>query len=302
MLPHVRASSVSRALAIVGDRWTLLILREAFFGVRRFEEWRRRLCIARSLLTDRLRRLVEAGVLERALYAEMPPRREYRLTAMGRALYPVALMFRSWERRWGRRRQQSPIVHLRCGLATEPRCVCASCGADVDPRDSIPAEGPGSGRERRPPRRLHRRSTVSSAAGRTGPFLDEVVDLFGDRWTNLVLYAVFFGIRRFDAMRRELAIASNILADRLRRLTAAKVLSRTDVDDDCRVEYVLTERGRDLFAVVVTLMRWGDDWLAGRSGPPLVLRHRRCGRRLVAKVVCDRCLREVRPFDVGHVT
>src|SRR4029077_6040189 len=71
MLPHVRASSVSRALAIVGDRWTLLILREAFFGVRRFEEWRRRLCIARSLLTDRLRRLVEAGVLERALYAEM---------------------------------------------------------------------------------------------------------------------------------------------------------------------------------------------------------------------------------------
>src|SRR5438093_10546705 len=82
--------SVARALSVVGDRWTLLILRDAFLGVRRFEDLQADLGTTRHRLADRLRKLVEHGVLERVRYAERPPRFEYRLTAKGRDLSPVA--------------------------------------------------------------------------------------------------------------------------------------------------------------------------------------------------------------------
>jgi DNA-binding HxlR family transcriptional regulator len=86
--------SVARALEVVGERWTILILRDAFLGVRRFDDFQRSLRIARNVLTTRLQRLVQAGVLERRLYGERPERFEYRLTAMGLDLWPalVALM------------------------------------------------------------------------------------------------------------------------------------------------------------------------------------------------------------------
>ena len=103
-------------------------------------------------------------------------------------------------------------------------------------------------------------------------------------------------------MRRELAIATNILSDRLRRLVDARVLERIPCGERNGADYVLTERGRDLFSVVVTMMRWGDEWLAGAEGPPLVLHHRRCGRRLAAKVVCDKCGIELRPAEVRYRT
>src|SRR3954466_13822696 len=89
--------SIARTLEVIGDRWTLLILRDAFRGVRRFDDLQRDLGIARNILTDRLQKLVDHGVLMRRLYQERPPRYEYRLTRMGYDLSPalVALM------RWG---------------------------------------------------------------------------------------------------------------------------------------------------------------------------------------------------------
>ena len=80
--------SIARTLELVGERWTLLILRDAFRGIRRFDAFQRSLGVARNVLTDRLQLLVDAGILERHRYSERPPRDEYRLTDRGRDLYP----------------------------------------------------------------------------------------------------------------------------------------------------------------------------------------------------------------------
>jgi DNA-binding HxlR family transcriptional regulator len=88
--------SVARSLLVVGERWTLLIVRDVFLGVHRFDELHTELGIARSMLTERLRRLVEEGVLERVRYSDHPARYEYHLTAKGRDLGPVLTALRHW--------------------------------------------------------------------------------------------------------------------------------------------------------------------------------------------------------------
>ena len=93
--------SVARALEIVGERWTILIVRDAFLGVRRFDEFQRSLGVARNVLNTRLQRLVEAGVLERRRYQERPERFEYVLTDAGRELRPVVEALRDWGARHG---------------------------------------------------------------------------------------------------------------------------------------------------------------------------------------------------------
>lgn len=92
--------SVARALEVVGERWTLLILRDAFLGVRRFDDFQRSLGVARNVLNARLQRLVEHGLLERRRYQERPERFEYRLTEMGLDLLPVIEALMRWGDRW----------------------------------------------------------------------------------------------------------------------------------------------------------------------------------------------------------
>src|ERR1700682_4443887 len=92
--------SIARALDVVGEHWTLLLMREAFRGVRRFAGFIERLGIAPNILAVRLRRLVEHGILEERAYQERPPRVEYRLTAKGRDLYPVIVALLGWGDRW----------------------------------------------------------------------------------------------------------------------------------------------------------------------------------------------------------
>jgi DNA-binding HxlR family transcriptional regulator len=129
--------SVARALEVVGERWTILILRDAFLGVRRFDEFQRSLGVARNVLATRLQRLVDAGLLERVRYQERPERHEYRLTAMGVDLWPtvVALM------QWGDRHLAGPdgpplrLEHRDCGGEMTDRRTCAACGAELGPRD-----------------------------------------------------------------------------------------------------------------------------------------------------------------------
>jgi DNA-binding HxlR family transcriptional regulator len=132
--------SIARAMEVLGERWTFLILREAFYGVRRFSDMQRNLGIARNMLSTRLQTLVGAGILQRRLYQAEPERYEYRLTEAGRDLYPaiVTLM------RWGDKHLQGelgpPVIlrHNTCGHAADPRLVCAHCGEELQPRDVTP--------------------------------------------------------------------------------------------------------------------------------------------------------------------
>jgi DNA-binding HxlR family transcriptional regulator len=125
------------------------------------------------------------------------------------------------------------------------------------------------------------------------------VDLLGDWWTPLVLREAFYGVRRFDDFQRNLGIGRNILAQRLGRLVDEDMLERRPYQDHPqRHEYVLTAKGRDFFPVVAAMVRWGDRWLAGDDGPPVILRHTACEHDMQAEVVCSHC---GEPLDVRQV-
>lgn len=139
--------SIARTLEVVGERWTLLVVRDLFLGLRRFDELQEELGIARNVLAARLDKLVGAGVVERRPYSVRPPRHEYVLTAKGRALWPTihALM------RWGDEHVPTPggpptvVVHRgECGGEVDARGVCAGCGALLGTREVQALPGPGA--------------------------------------------------------------------------------------------------------------------------------------------------------------
>ena len=136
--------SVAQCLEVVGEWWSMLIVRDAFLGVSRFEEFQRRLGISRNILQQRLDSLVDAGVLARVPYCEHPPRDDYRLTDKGRDLWPVLTAMRQWGDRYA-----SPsgpplqVIHKSCGSVSNAVLVCDSCGERVGPRDVEAVVGPG---------------------------------------------------------------------------------------------------------------------------------------------------------------
>jgi DNA-binding HxlR family transcriptional regulator len=139
------ADSVSRTLGLVGEKWTLLILREAFFGVRRYGQLARNLRIPRPTLSARLRTLVDAGLLERARYATEPDRFEYRLTQAGIDLFPSIVGLMHWGDAHLAGPEGPPIVlrHHDCGDPADPYLACRSCGGAIDARNVTPERGAG---------------------------------------------------------------------------------------------------------------------------------------------------------------
>ncbi|WP_410872177.1 winged helix-turn-helix transcriptional regulator [Nocardia sp. A7] len=126
------------------------------------------------------------------------------------------------------------------------------------------------------------------------------VGIVGERWTPLILRDLFLGITRFEDLRRDLGIASNVLTDRLRALRDHEIVeTRVYQENPTRTEYVLTERGRDLYPVLTMLLAWGDRWLAGDDGPPLSVVHHDCGRVTEGVVVCGEC---AAPVTADNVT
>ena len=299
----IRANSVSRALAVIGDRWSLLMLAAAFQGARRFDDWRRVIGIATNVLAERLNRLVANGCLVRAPAGEGQRRQEYRLTPMGAAFYPTALMFWRFDRRWSARRRLQPasLVHTRCSATMMPSLVCAACRRPIHAREARYEDGPGAGYERMPPPKVSRRSTVQLDDGaKLEMLVGDSIDYFGDRWTQQVLAAFFLGAHRYEEIRAQTRISTNILADRLKLLTEHEMLARrASRADPARTEYALTAKGMDVYPIILTLMKWGDRWLATRDGPPLVLYHAPCGQRLDPIVVCDACDAEIDPREVS---
>lgn len=138
--------AIARSSAVVGERWVWVILRQAFNGARRFEDFQRGIGLARNVLTDRLNSLVDHGVLERRRYAEHAARDlfEYRLTPKGRALFPVYAALMQWGNEW----MDLPappvdLLHKPCGHRATARVVCSDCGQEMDVRDTEPLVGRG---------------------------------------------------------------------------------------------------------------------------------------------------------------
>lgn len=137
--------SIARSLAVMGDRWTMLILRNAFLRTRRFDDFQAQLGITRHLLAQRLAKLVDLGVLCKEPYHDRPPRYEYRLTEMGRDWYSVQLALVAWGDKWldGGKGPPLRLRHQTCGHLFKPVVVCSECGEAVDPRAVTPVTGPG---------------------------------------------------------------------------------------------------------------------------------------------------------------
>ena len=128
--------SIAASLGIVGDRWTILILRDAFRGLRRFDEFRRDLDIPRAVLADRLRRLVDAGVMTKREYQDRPVRHEYRLTRMGIELSPILVALMQWGDRWlSEDGAPTLLVHEPCGTEVDLGFHCWTCERSFPPTE-----------------------------------------------------------------------------------------------------------------------------------------------------------------------
>jgi DNA-binding HxlR family transcriptional regulator len=137
--------SIARSLEVVGERWTILIIRDAFLGVRRFDDFQESLGVSRGVLTNRLKRLVDEGILERRRYQEHPPRYEYRLTDKGRDLWPATMGLLKWGDRY--LAEDGPprlFFHRDCGGEMTERLTCSKCGAELTVRDVEQKPGPGA--------------------------------------------------------------------------------------------------------------------------------------------------------------
>jgi DNA-binding HxlR family transcriptional regulator len=138
--------SIAGALDVVGERWSLLIVREVLLGVRRFDEIQADLGIARNVLQTRLTKLLDQGVLEKRLYAERPPRYEYRLTEKGLDLWPTLVALMQWGDRHAAPAAGPPVVleHRGCGGAIDDHRTCETCGARLSVTDVRALPGPGA--------------------------------------------------------------------------------------------------------------------------------------------------------------
>lgn len=136
--------AIAGAMQIVGDPWTLLIIRDAFMGVRRFEQWQERLGVARNVLASRLKTLVANGVMDARPYSTRPPRKEYVLTKKGRDLYPVLMTMLTWGERYVHPEAElAPAFrHTACGQGFKARIHCESCGEPTGPHDLVAVHVP----------------------------------------------------------------------------------------------------------------------------------------------------------------
>jgi DNA-binding HxlR family transcriptional regulator len=159
--------SVARPLSVLGERWSLLVLRDLFLGRRRFDEIQESLGVASNVLSQRLATLVEEGIAERHRYSEHPERFEYRLTEKGRDLEPVLLALLRWGDRYTAGPEGRPLetVHDDCGKAFQMVPTCSECGEELDSHHVHSRPGPGAtGEQRRRAAEMSRRRAERAAA------------------------------------------------------------------------------------------------------------------------------------------
>jgi DNA-binding HxlR family transcriptional regulator len=288
-------STLSHGLKVFGDRWTVQVMLSAFLGVRRFDELQSFSNIPRPTLSDRLRSLVQIGVLKPRLYQDKPARYEYHLTRKGLGLYDATLMVWAWEKKWGNRALALPqtLHHTPCGHSFSPVLTCLACCEKVTMKDLKYTLVPNARLQHEPLEglrtpRMSGRETAEMSLG-----------LRVDRWSLLVLTAVVLGCHYFDQITHVLGIGPNVLSRRLSGMVEAHLLHcETDVNDARRRLYRLTPSSRDLFGYIVCLSNWaGESHLHEPSS--IRPRHPSCKHNFSPRVACDHCQQTLNPWDVS---
>ncbi|WP_237443758.1 winged helix-turn-helix transcriptional regulator [Sinobacterium norvegicum] len=289
---------MARGLDVIGDRWTLLILRDAFVGRCRFEDFRRYIGISKATLSRRLEALISEDVMVKRAYNKAGNRYEYKLTAKGQGMFASSLLAWQWESEWGTASDGSSpaplpqqLLHRDCGHDLAPLVVCQYCQQGFSIEDVRLPAGDNMVDQLGDMQSVgqQRRVRASSGGGEQDLSLVHISDLIGDRWTLLLLIAAFFGAKRYDSFAKTLNIASNILTARLNLLVDVEVFERSDYQlNPPRSEYLLTTKGRSLYPIVMSLRQWVIDWLPEEEqGAELI--HQPCGQPLKVAVHCGHC-------------
>lgn len=301
---RVLNSVVAQGLSLLGDRWTLLTVRDLFLGRHRFEELLSHTGAVRSTLANRLKMLVSQGIAYRNPYQDSPPRYEYRLTPKGLGLYDFALSLWTWEQRWipeGAQRLPPALYHHTCQAFFKPICACERCGHAIKPLSVLSRPNPSFSAPKGTSTSSKRRSKVTPASHRASDgSLFHAIDILGDRWNNLILGCALYGLRRYDDFQRALGISSNILADRLKLLVDADLLVRVQYQSTpARYQYDLTNKGADYVSVAMSIHKWADKWLTQGRGGNVVMMHDCSQEPLKLLFKCNQCEKPLDPHEVS---
>lgn len=290
----IRSCSIWRALEVIGDKPTILLLESYWLGARKFSEFSRHTGLLKTVVSDRLQKLVEEGCLRKAQYSSKPVRYEYHGTEKLFGIYPIAMTMLHWERKWSGAQNKVDIElrHTDCGQLTTPAPVCGACRAPIDPRDVQWQEGPGVGEMNALYSRRRRSKSTAQEQSQTRLF-DTLAGIIGDRWSMLIIRALFTGNSAFNEIQEDSQIATNILTERLTFLLEQKILSKTSARGELRQRYKLTARGLDIYPVILAMMGWGDRWFADENGPPVLLFHKPCNQDLNMAIACSACEKDV---------
>lgn len=288
-------STLSHALKLIGDRWTMQILMGAFMGVQRFDDFQTQLNIPRRTLSDRLKALMQMDMLRPRLYQERPERYAYHLTRKGMAIYEATLMTWDWEHRFGEHRLSLPtrLVHKTCGHAFLPQMSCEACGETVTLRDLEMGLAPNprlphdSGAPMRTPKVRVDDGAMSHLALRM------------DRWSLMIVSAAVLGCRHFDQIAYVLRISPPLLSRRLSALVEASLLTvAPDREDGRRRVYLLTPASRALFPYIALLSTWASEHHFDEPSS-IQPRHKACGQPFVPRATCGHCHERLRAWEVS---
>ncbi|BFM17567.1 helix-turn-helix domain-containing protein [Maricurvus nonylphenolicus] len=302
--PQFERCSVHRTLQILSDPWSFLIMRELWFGLRRFDEFQTTLNIPRATLSNRLKSLLASGLLQQVPSRDGGRRKDYRFTDMGVDLYPVMLTLLRWGDVWMKGDEGVPLhlYHRNCGKRCHAEVVYSCCDTKVNARDVSYKDGPGAGMESvLDGPKTNRSSRPDKFTFPRACSVARTLQVMGDRWSFLLIRELFFGRHRFDVIQKQVGIASNILSNRIKQLIDFGIIEKSQYGKGSTwFEYHLTKSGLDLYSSFLAMMQWGDRWLSNEWGKPLMLVHNKCGQAFEAKVVCKLCRQPLLARDMAY--
>ena len=300
----VELCSVDLTLQIISDPWSFLILRELWFGLKKFDEFQATLKIPRATLTNRLKSLTEANLLKRVPIKVGGKRCEYRLTEMGDDLYPVMISMMRWGDKWRKPDAGVPLklTHRTCGKRLVADVVYDCCNTAVSPFEVTYTDGPGAKlvpiTTGLPTNRVANQEKFSEPRECS---VAKTLQSMGDRWSILLIRELFFGRHTFDLIQSQIGISTNILSDRIKLLISSGLIEKSSQQANRnRYEYHLTKSGLDLYPIFLALKQWGDRWLKFPKGIPLSLIHDGCEKNFSPKIVCQKCGGSISSKDVYY--